>query len=131
MTLHSHSTIVDGQTGAAESIKMWELGTANAAAISCNRLFLCEPGHSDFISETVNDEEVIRFSGWRQPSNMSFIAFPPFLVFDISVIFRETIKTLDVLPKEIYVYNEKTRLDGVTSFIEGDNHYINYILQED
>ena len=40
MTLHSHSTIVEGQTGVAESIKMWELGTANAAAISCNRLFL-------------------------------------------------------------------------------------------
>ena len=88
MTLHSHSTIVEGQTGVAESIKMLELGTANAAAICSNRLFLCEPGHSDFISETVNDEEVIRCSGWRQPSNMSFIAFPPFLVFDISVIFR-------------------------------------------
>ena len=128
MTLHSYSTIVESQTGVAESIKMWELGTANAAAISCNRLFLCEPGHSDFISETVNDEEVIRCSGWRQPSNMAFIAF---LVFDISVMFRETIKTLEVLPKEICVYNEKYRLGSVTSFIEGDSHYVGYILQED
>ena len=131
MTLHSPSTIAEGQTLVAESIKMWELGTTDAVAISCNKLFLCEPGHSDFISETVKGEEVIRCSGWREPSNMSFTTSPPFLVFDISVIFRETIKTLNMVPKEICVYNERYRLGGVTSFIEGDNHDVGYILQED
>ena len=131
MTLHSPTTTAESQTLLAESIKMWELGTADAAAISCNNVFLCDPAHSDFISETVMGEEVIRCSGWREPSNMSFITSPPFLVFDISVIFRETIKTLDMVPKEICVFNEKYRLCGLTSFIEGDNHYVGYILQED
>ena len=34
-----------------------------------------------------------------------------------------------MVPIEIFVYNE--RYGGVTSFVERDNHYVGYILQED
>ena len=77
-----------------QSQSIWEVGTSDAAAISCKELFLSTPKHSDFISEKDQGKDIIRCSGWLQPIYMSFINPPPFLVFDIP----STIKTLDILP---------------------------------
>ena len=62
------------------------------------------------------------------PSNMSFVNSPPFLTFDISIIFIESIKTLDILPREINAYNETYRLGGITSYVHHRRHYVGYIL---
>ena len=99
MTLHVPD--LPDKNSVQKSIEMWELGTSSKAAISCKMVFSSEPDHSEFISEVDNGKHVVRCSGWRQPMNMSFIVPPPFLVFDISIVFRDQIKTLDVLPLEI------------------------------
>ena len=113
-----------------KSIVMWEHGTSSKAVISCKETFSSEPDHSEFISEIDNGEQVIRCSGWRQPMKMTFMVPPPFLVFDISIVFRDQIKTLDVLPLEICVYNEKYRLGGITSYVEDRRHYVGYVVKE-
>ena len=113
-----------------KSIVMWEHGTSSKAAISCKETFSSEPDHSEFISEIDNGKQVIRCSGWRQPMQMSFMVPPPFLVFDISIVFRNQIKTLDVLPLEICVYNEKYKLGGITSYVEDRRHYVGYVVKE-
>ena len=53
---------------------------------------------------------------------------PPFLSFDISIIFRESNKTLDILPREDNAYNETYRLGGITSYVHHRRHYVGYIL---
>ena len=128
MTLHEPCSLDRDENAIAKSIKMWELGTSDAATISCKELFAFMPDHCDFICEQDKGENIIRCSGWRQPTDMSFVTPSPFLVFDISIIFRESIKTLDILPHEITVYNETYRLAGITSYIKSRRHYVGYIL---
>ena len=112
---------------------MGKLGTSHEAAISCKKQFTSEPSRPDFISEIDNGKEIIRCSGWRIPSNMSFVNSPPFLTFDISIIFRESIKTLDILPRETNAYNETYWLDSKISISKTKSctepcHYIhNYV----
>ena len=130
MTLHHDIPDLADKTSVQKSIEMWELGTSSKAAISCKEAFASEPDHSEFISEIDNGEEVVRCSGWRQPLRMSFVVPPPFLVFDISIVFRDQVKTLDVLPLEICVYNEKYKLGGITSYVEDRRHYVGYVVNE-
>ena len=128
MTLHLPLYVDKEESVAAKSIKLWELGTSHEAAISCKKQFTSEPSHQDFISEIEYGKEIIRCSGWRIPSNVSFVNSPPFLTFDISIICRESIKTLDILPREINAYNETYRLGGITSYVNHRRHYVGYIL---
>ena len=106
-----------------KSIVMWEHGTSSKAAISCKETFSSEP-------EIDNGEQVIRCSGWRQPMKMTIMVPPPFLVFDISIVFRDQIKILDVLPLEICAYNEKYKLGGITPYVEDRRHYVGYVVKE-
>ena len=46
---------------------------------------------------------VIRFSGWRNPLNMTLISKNPFLLFDISAQFSSDITDLPLIPHDIYV----------------------------
>ena len=106
MTLHEPCSLTQDGNVIAKSIKLWEVGTSDAAAISCKERFPFTPKHSEFICEKDKGEDIIRCSGWRQPIDMSFVTPPPFLVFDISSTFRKDIKILDLLPDEITAYNE-------------------------
>ena len=128
MTLHLPLYVDKEENVAAKSIKLWELGSSHEAAISCKKQFTSGPSHPDFISEIDNGKEIIRCSGWRIPSNMSFVNFSPFLTFDISIIFRESIKTLEILPREINAYNETYRIGGITSYVHHRRHYVGYIF---
>ena len=114
-TQHEPCSLTQDRNVIAKSIKFWEVGTSDAAAISCKELFPFTPKHSDFICKKDKDEDIFRCSGCRQPIDMSFVAPVPFLVFDISSTFRENIKTLDLLPR-------------ITSYVESRRHYVGYIL---
>ena len=95
MTLHTPNNVCPGDNAIVKSIKLWELGTVDAAAISCKKLFDSKPDHSDFFTEEDSGKDIIRCSGWRKPKNMIFVSPPTFIIFDISITFRDIIKTLD------------------------------------
>lgn len=131
MTLHTPNALQGDKNAILKSIELWELGMADAAAISCKELFVSEPEHSNFFTEKDNGKDVIRCSGWRKPKYMTFLSPPPFLIFDISIDFRETIRTLDVLPLDIWVYGERYRLGGITSYVNQRKHYVGYIVNNE
>ena len=116
VTLHFPDAETEDSNCVNQSTKEWEQGTSTKAAISCKGEFRGEPTHHNFISETDNTRQIIRCSGWRKPLNMQFVSPPPFLIFDISSIFRDQITDLSSIPHEIRVYGESYRLGGVTSY---------------
>ena len=50
MTLRQSTTFGKNENIIEKSMKLWELGTALQAEISCNRSFETEPGHPYYIS---------------------------------------------------------------------------------
>ena len=76
MTLHKPN---DGVGMSVErSIMEWELGTSAHALVSCKEKFSEEPNHSLYISEKDHGVSIVRCSGWRNVSNISFVDNPPF-----------------------------------------------------
>ena len=110
---------------------MWELGTSEKAMISCKERFLDEPDHSCFLTEIDHGTEIIRCDGWQNVTSISFVDNPPFLLFDISSSFRESINSLHVIPRQISVYGQMYKLGGVTSFVASRGHYVGYIAEKD
>ena len=127
MTLHSPDKIENDTQLIKSSIKEWELGSSSKAVISCKGRFDDEPDHGDFFAEDINGKSIIRCSGWRTPLNMKFDTKPPFLIFDISAVFRDDLKNLSCIPYDIFVYDDHYRLGGVSSFLSNRNHYVGYI----
>ena len=111
----------------AKSIQEWESGSCKASLVSCKERFLETPDHSEFISEIDKGNPVIRCSGWRTPYHLKFKSPLPFLVFDIAATFRDQLKSLDEIPLEISVYNEKYVLCGISSYVASRCHYVGYI----
>ena len=62
---------------------------------------------------------------------MTFATKPPFLAYDISTVFKEDLKNLSFIPRDVYIYNDHYRLGGITSFIPSRKHYIGYICLND
>ena len=109
MTLHSPDKIENDTQLIKSSIKEWELGSSSKAVISCKGRFDDEPDHGDFFAEDINGKSIIRCSGWRTPLNMKFDTKPPFLIFDISAVFRDDLKNLSCIPYDIFVYDDHYR----------------------
>ena len=128
VTLHSPDAKTENSTCISQSIKEWEQGISSKAAISCKGEFVDEPTHhKDFISESYKNKQIIRCSGWKKPINIKFVSPPPFLLFDISSLFREQLSELSSIPHEIIVYGESYKLGGVTSYVTNRTHYVGYI----
>ena len=130
MTLHQPISLNNNENIIEKSIELWELGSAPQAEISCNNMFDSKPDHTDYISYDDHGKTHIKCSGWRQPKNLTFDDPPPFLVFDISTIFRAEIKNLDILPHQVNIYGQIYRLGGITSFVANRSHYVAYILHK-
>ena len=129
MTLHKPND--DVGMSVERSIMEWELGTSAHALVSCKEKFSEEPNHSLYISEKDRGVSIVRCSGWRNVSNISFVDNPPFLLFDIANTYREIILSLDDIPRQVYVYGETYRLGGLTSLVERRGHYVGYIFDKD
>ena len=127
MTLHQSITLGKNENIIEKSIKLWELGIAPQAEISCNKSFETEPDHPCYISYDDHGKTYLKCSGWRKPKNLAFSDPPPFLVIDISSTFRAEIKSLDTLPHQVTIYGQIYRLGGITSFVDNRSHYVAYI----
>ena len=110
-----------------EVFKEWEYGSSEHALFSCKELFNEEPGHPEYINEVDCGTTIVRCSGWRNVSNIVFPNSPSFLVFDINASFRDNIKSLSDIPRQITVYTETYILGGITSYVEFRKHYVGYI----
>ena len=131
MTLHIPDKDVPANLSITQSIKEWELGISTKATISCKGQFDVEPRHGEFICESVGSKDIIRCAGWKQPESLRFETKVPFLLFDISQVFRDRIDNLSCIPTEIRVYGETYKLGGATSYVQGRQHYVGYICISD
>ena len=113
------------------SIKEWKLGSSAHALVCCKEKFSEEPNHLLYIDEKDRGVSIVRCSGWRNVSNISFVVNPPSLLFDIANTYRENILSLDDIPRQVYVYGETYRLGGLTSFVEIRGNYVGYIFDKD
>ena len=127
MTLHLPDVETEDAGMIEQSIREWELGISTKAMISCKGEYAKEPDHRDYISENDKNRTIIRCSGWRTPLHIKFVTKPPFLVFDISAVFRDQIKDLSYIPYDIYAYDDKYRFGGASSYVQHRSHYVGYI----
>ena len=126
VTLHNPDK-VDVDDKLSQSIKEWELGTSTKNLVSCKAEFSGEPEHLNYICQKDGDRLVVRCSGWRNPMNLHFVTKPPFLIFDISLLFTNELTHLSCLPYEVSAYGDKYRLGGATSHVSSRAHYVGYV----
>ena len=103
------------------------LGTSTRKLVSCKAEFSGEPEHLNYICQKDGDRLVVRCSGWRNPMNLHFVTKPPFLIFDISLLFTNELTHLSCLPYEVSAYGDKYRLGGATSHVSSRAHYVGYV----
>ena len=94
-----------------QSILEYEQHSSTKSDVSCNAEFENEPDeHDEFISENDKGQDIIRCAGWQRPPGLKIVKKPPFVLFELTPTFASSITDLNIVPREISLYNNRYRL---------------------